>query len=91
MQFLSATSDTQGIHYSIWLDTSKFAAGENEPDSNYVRSYNWGPCPSDWPGGTSAYQQMTLTEVKLLAQADLDAIIAPTPAPTEMSVHGQTF
>jgi len=96
MQFLSATTDAQGIHYSVWLDTTKTDAG-GQPDSTYVKSYDWAPCPMDpdgtpnWEGGASAYEQMTLDEVKLLAQADLHAMTAPTPAPTNLSVHGTTF
>lgn len=92
MQFLSATTDAQGIHYSVWLDTTKSVDGS--PDPAYVRNYDWAPVPTDWTGGATAYQQMTLDEVKLLAAADLDAITAtqnPTPAPTPLSVNGATF
>lgn len=95
MQFLSATQDAQGFHYSVWLDTTKGTA--QSPDPAYVCNYDWAPCPTnpdgtpDWTGGASAYQQMTLDEVKLLAQADLNAINAPTPAPSPLSVNGATF
>lgn len=92
MQFLSATTDDQGIHYSIWLDTSQ--GTQDAPDPAYVRTYDWAPCPNDWVGGESAYQQMTLDEVKLLAQTDLAAIqqaANPAPTPTPLSVNGQTF
>ncbi|MCL6453545.1 MAG: hypothetical protein K6T78_07945 [Alicyclobacillus sp.] len=95
MQFLSATTDAQGIHYSVWLDTTQFAPNSaTEPNPAYVREYDWTPAPADWPGGVSAYQQMTLAEVKLLAKADLDALLAaqkPTPQPTPLPVAGQTF
>lgn len=91
MQFLSAQSDAMGYHYSIWLDTTQGTV--DAPDPAYVRNYDWTPAPNDWTGGASAYQQMTLDEVKLLAQADLDAINSanPTPSPTPLSVNGQTF
>lgn len=92
MQFLSATIDAQGIHYSVWLDTTK--GTQEVPDTRYVRTYDWSPAPSDWFGGASAYQSMTENEVKLLAQADLDEINTennPTPAPTPLSVQGSTF
>ena len=98
MQFLSATTDVLGIHYSVWLDTTKFQVVDGttttNPDPAYVRNYDWAPAPSNWLGGASAYQQMTETEVKLLAQADLDAInnaANPTPTPTPLSVNGSTF
>ena len=95
MQFLSATTDAQGYHYTVWLDTAKGTT--QSPDPAYVRNYEWAPCPTNpdgtvnWVGGTSAYQQMTLNEVKLLAQADLATINAPTPAPTNLNVQGSTF
>lgn len=94
MQFLSATIDIQGYHYSVWLDMSKTESDGKTPDPTYVRNYDWSPAPTDWTGGETAYQQMTITEVKLLAQADLIAIQQaqnPTPTPTDLSVSGQTF
>ena len=92
MQFLSATQDSQGYHYQVWLDTTQSIDGK--PDPAYVQSWNWSPAPKDWAGGETAYQQMTLTEVKLLAQDALTQIQQaqnPTPAPTPLSVNGATF
>lgn len=92
MQFLSATTDAQGIHYSIWLDTTKTESDGTTPDPAYVKTYNWYPAPTDWTGGAASYQSMTLDEVKLLAQADLDTIVASqTSTPTPLNVQGQTF
>ena len=94
MQFLSATQDAQGYHYQIWLDISKTESDGKTPDLNYTKTYDWSPAPVDWTGGAAAYQQMTLDEVKLLAQADLDAINSasnPTPTPTPLPVNGATF
>lgn len=94
MKFLQATSDATGYHYSIWLDTTKTESDGKTPDPTYVRNYDWSPAPTDWTGGAAAYQQMTLDEVKLLAQADLTALEQaqnPTPTPTDLSVNGQTF
>lgn len=91
MQFLSATIDVKGYHYSIWLDTTKTESDGITPNPAYIFNRDWAPAPANWAAGTSAYQQMTLDEVKLLAQAHLDAINAPTLAPTNLSVNGQTF
>ncbi len=91
MQFLSATTDVQGIHYSIWLDTSKTEADGTTPDPAYIFVRDWPPAPADWVGGATVYQAMTLTEIKLLAQHKLNEINAPTPAPTNLSVLGTTF
>lgn len=91
MQFLSATADDSGIHYSVWLDTTK-KQEDGSIDQTYVRNYDWGSVPADFPGGATAYQSMTETEVKLLARADLQAMQPPaTPAPTTLSVAGTTF
>lgn len=91
MQFLSATTDAQGYHYSILLDTTK----PNDP--NYIFNRDWAPCPlnpdgtANWAGGVTAYQQMTIAEVKLLAQHHLDTMLNPTPAPTALPTQGTTF
>lgn len=91
MQFLSATSDSQGYHYSILLDTTK------PNDADYIFNRDWAPSPKDangictWTGGESAYQQMTVGEVKALAQHHLNSMLNPTPAPTSLSTQGTTF
>lgn len=85
MQFLTATSDAQGYHYTILLDTTK------PTDPNYIFSRDWASAPAGWTGGVSAYQQMTIDEVKALAQHHLDTMTTLTPAPTSLPVHGTTF
>lgn len=102
MQFLSATSDSLGYHYSVWLDTTQGTA--DNPNPAYVFNRDWAPAPMDpvtgaciWDttqadGGLAAYQAMTITEVQALAQHHLDTIInRPTPQPIPLSVQGQTF
>lgn len=93
MQFLTAISDDTGIHYSVWLDTTKTEEDGKTPDPAYVKNYDWSPATTNWSGGATSYQQMTLTEVKLLAQADLQALQPPQTAPslTTLSVAGSTF
>lgn len=100
MKFLSATQDSNGFHYSIWLDTTKFQMEIDEngqevattnPDPVFVRNYDWAPMPTGFSGGATAYQNMTLAEVKLLAAAELANLETPATPPTTLSVEGQSF
>lgn len=100
MKFLSATQDAKGIHYSIWLDTTKFQVIVDEdgqpvetqdPDPAYVRKYDWASMPDHWAGDASSYEDMTLTEVKLLAAEELEKLEGSKTPQAELSAHGQTF
>lgn len=100
MQFLAAATDAQGCpNFTVWLDTAK-STKDGHPDPSYVQSYPWPIQPKGWSGASlngveyTTWADYCAAETKLLAQAKLDAINAaqnPTPAPTPLSVQGQTF
>jgi hypothetical protein len=55
----------------VWIDERKRIDGE--PDPAYVREWTWGPPPDEFDGTDGDYETMILSEVKGLAQAELNA------------------